>query len=57
MVLPVTPPTLGAPPILNFQQTHTLKKAQADLAVAQATIAALTFSGFPAQTAQAPAPA
>jgi len=56
-VLPVTPPALGAPPILNFQQTHTLKKAQADLAVAQATIAALTFPGFPAQTAQAPAPA
>lgn len=56
-LLPVTPPALGAPPILNFQQTHTLKKAQADLAVAQATIAALTFPGFPAQTAQAPAPA
>jgi len=57
MVLPVTQPTPVAPPILNFQQTQTLRRAQADLAVAQATIAALTFPGFPAQTAQPPAPA
>jgi len=57
VVLPVTQPTPVAPPILNFQQTQTLRKAQADLAVAQATIAALTFPGFPAQTAQPPAPA